>query len=74
MVCAVCNVAVAYIADSTRYESAREMPFEIITIPFNQEEKIFSAETLNKFCLNKKILSKRVEFFSSNGKSSGQYS
>ncbi len=44
------------------------MPFEIITIPFNTEGKIFNVDVLNNFCLNKKIITKKVEFFSNNGK------
>lgn len=39
------------------------MPFDIITIPFNTVSKCFYTEELNKFCLNKKILAKKIEFF-----------
>jgi len=39
------------------------MSCEIITIPFNPTTKGFHADELNKFCLNKKILGKRIEFF-----------
>jgi len=39
------------------------MPHEIITIPFNSKTKGFYADELNKFCLNKKILSNKIEFF-----------
>ena len=39
------------------------MSCEIITIPFNPATKGFHADELNKFCLNKKILEKRIEFF-----------
>lgn len=39
------------------------MPFEIITIPFDPVGKSFHADDLNKFCLNKKVVNKKVEFF-----------
>jgi superfamily II DNA helicase RecQ len=44
------------------------MPFEILTIPFDFAKKIFSPEELNKFCINKKVLHKRIEFFKSEEK------
>ncbi len=44
------------------------MPFKIITIPFDDEKEIFLEDSLNQFCLNKKILSRRIEFFNLNGK------
>ncbi len=37
--------------------------YEIITMPFNITTKSFHTDELNRFCLNKKILSSRVEFF-----------
>ncbi|MCX6112553.1 MAG: HRDC domain-containing protein [Proteobacteria bacterium] len=39
------------------------MPHEIITIPFNASAKSFYADELNKFCLNKKVSNKKIEFF-----------
>ncbi|MBA7551372.1 hypothetical protein ES705_43912 [subsurface metagenome] len=39
------------------------MAYEIITIAFDKENKIFSAEDLNRFCINKRVLSKKIEFF-----------
>ena len=39
------------------------MPYEIITMPFNITTKSFHTDELKRFCLNKKILSSRVEFF-----------
>ena len=39
------------------------MPYEIITIPFNETTKIFHTDELNKFCLNIKIVSNKIEFF-----------
>ena len=40
------------------------MTYEIITIPFNAVTKSFHADELNRFCLNKKILNTKIEFFS----------
>lgn len=37
--------------------------FKIVTIPFNTKISAFDEETLNKFCLNKKIKNYRAEFF-----------
>ena len=39
------------------------MPYEIITIPFSASTKSFHTDELNRFCHNKKIVSKRIEFF-----------
>lgn len=39
------------------------MPFEIITIPFNSLSKTFDAGDLNDFCINKRVLSTKIEFF-----------
>ena len=39
------------------------VPFKIITIPFEGENEVFSEETLNQFCLNKKIQSWQAKFF-----------
>ena len=39
------------------------MPFKIITVPFDREKACFLEEELNKFCLNKTILSYKAEFF-----------
>jgi len=39
------------------------MAFEIITVAFNTETKSFFTDELNKFCINKKIIDKKVEFF-----------
>lgn len=40
-----------------------KMAFTIITIPFNPVTKSFHPVDLNRFCLNKNILTKKVEFF-----------
>jgi len=45
------------------------MPYEIITIPFNTATKSFHSDELNKFCLNKRVLNNKIEFFS-DGKNS----
>ncbi len=37
--------------------------YEIITIPFNSITKTFNADDLNVFCLNKKVISSKIEFF-----------
>lgn len=39
------------------------MTFAIITIPFDPVTKGFQPDELNRFCLNKKIVTKRIEFF-----------
>lgn len=39
------------------------MPFEIITIPFNPVTLTFNAGDLNGFCINKRVLSTKIEFF-----------
>ena len=39
------------------------MPFKIVTVPFDREKACFLEEELNKFCLNKSVLSHRAEFF-----------
>lgn len=39
------------------------MPFEIITIPFDETQKVFIPEELNKFCANKRVLNKEIKFF-----------
>jgi superfamily II DNA helicase RecQ len=39
------------------------MSYEIVTIPFNSITKNFHTDELNKFCLNKKILNRQIEFF-----------
>jgi len=39
------------------------MAYEIITIPFNENTRCFHADELNKFCLNKRVVSMKAEFF-----------
>jgi len=39
------------------------MPFKIITVPFDSTREVFMEETLNTFCLNKKVLSWHPGFF-----------
>jgi len=39
------------------------MAYEIINIPLSGNGKIFNAEELNKFCVNKKIIDRKIEFF-----------
>jgi hypothetical protein len=39
------------------------MAFAIITIPFDPVTKGFHPDELNRFCLNKKIIAKKVEIF-----------
>ncbi len=39
------------------------MAYEIITIPFNENIKCFHADELNKFCLNKRVIGAKAEFF-----------
>lgn len=44
------------------------MNFKIITIPFDDSKELFLDDELNKFILNKKIISKKLEFFTYNSK------
>jgi len=37
--------------------------YEIITIPFNSITKTFDIDDLNAFCVNKKVVSTKIEFF-----------
>jgi superfamily II DNA helicase RecQ len=37
--------------------------YEIITIPFNSITKTFNTDDLNAFCVNKKVISTKIEFF-----------
>ena len=37
--------------------------FRIITIPFDAEREVFADEILNSFCVNKRIIDYKVEFF-----------
>jgi superfamily II DNA helicase RecQ len=39
------------------------MTYEIINIPLSPATKTFNTEELNKFCLNKKIITHKIEFF-----------
>ena len=39
------------------------MAYEIITIPFNAITKSFHADDLNRFCINKKEITIKIEFF-----------
>jgi superfamily II DNA helicase RecQ len=39
------------------------MPFRIITVPFDPGTGCLVEEELNRFCLNKRIVSSRAEFF-----------
>lgn len=39
------------------------MAYEIINIPLSIGSKTFSGEELNKFCSNKKIIERKIEFF-----------
>ena len=41
----------------------KEMPFEIITIPFGPVSKTFDASAINEFCLNKRVISTQTVFF-----------
>jgi len=43
------------------------MAYRIITVPFDTKLGGFSDEELNAFCLSKKILDKRIEFFTHDG-------
>ena len=44
------------------------MPFKIVTIPFEIEKEAFLEEELNRFCLNKKMLSWQAKFFTVDNK------
>jgi len=39
------------------------LAFKIITVPFNHEKECFLEDDINRFCLNKRILSYKPEFF-----------
>jgi superfamily II DNA helicase RecQ len=41
--------------------------FEILTIPFNPNQKGFDADPLNRFVINKHIKNYRAEFFAADG-------
>lgn len=45
------------------------MPYEIITVPFNESTKGFNTDPLNKFILNKRILHQTVTFFTDQARS-----
>jgi superfamily II DNA helicase RecQ len=42
--------------------------YRIFTIKFNKKDECFDESELNDFCLNKKIIDKRIEFFQTEGK------
>jgi hypothetical protein len=42
--------------------------FEILTVPFNSDTSLFNCDDLNRFCLNKRVISHKSEFFNVNGK------
>ncbi|MDR0623025.1 MAG: HRDC domain-containing protein [Treponema sp.] len=44
------------------------MSFEILTIPFNSDTALFNCDDLNRFCVNKKVVNSKTEFFNVNGK------
>jgi superfamily II DNA helicase RecQ len=44
------------------------LSFEILTVPFNSDKSFFNCEDLNRFCLNKRVISHKSEFFNVNGK------
>jgi superfamily II DNA helicase RecQ len=44
------------------------MAIKIITLPFNYEKEIFFEEVVNEFCINKKVIKLREEFFTNNEK------
>jgi superfamily II DNA helicase RecQ len=44
------------------------MSFEILTIPFNSDTDLFNCDDLNRFCVNKKVVNSKTEFFNINGK------
>jgi superfamily II DNA helicase RecQ len=39
------------------------MAYEIINIPLSSGSKTFNTNDLNKFCANKKIIERKIEFF-----------
>ena len=43
------------------------MAYEIINIPLSSGSKAFNTDDLNKFCANKKIIARKVEFFQQDG-------
>jgi superfamily II DNA helicase RecQ len=45
----------------------RKMAYKIINIPLSPGSKLFNADELNKFCINKKIIERKVEFFQHDG-------
>ncbi len=44
------------------------MAIKIITLPFNEEKEMFLEEAIDNFCLNKKIIKLKEEFFVQSGK------
>jgi len=43
------------------------MPYEIVTVPSDRAGEAFIPDDLNRFCLNKRILSRKIEFFTHEG-------
>ena len=43
------------------------MAYEIINIPLSSGSKTFNTDDVNKFCANKKIIERKVEFFQQDG-------
>ena len=43
------------------------MAYEIINIPLFSGSKTFNADDVNKFCANKKIIERKIEFFQPDG-------
>ncbi len=43
------------------------MPHEIVTVPFDRAGEAFLPAELNRFCLNKRSLSRKTEFFTHEG-------
>ncbi len=43
------------------------MPFRVFTLPFDTGTGTFPEDELNRFCLNKRLLSHKAEFFNLNG-------
>jgi superfamily II DNA helicase RecQ len=43
------------------------MAYEIINIPLSSGSKTFTTDDLNKFCANKKIIERKIEFFQQDG-------
>jgi hypothetical protein len=39
-----------------------------LTIPFSSDKALFNCDDLNRFCVNKKVISSKTEFFNVNGK------